>query len=52
MQGSVKSDVPLKPKEHNRFPTELGRSFFGTMGKAASEVILKTISGTIHLRQR
>ncbi|HWZ83348.1 MAG TPA: DUF4097 family beta strand repeat-containing protein [Terriglobales bacterium] len=52
MQGSVKSDVPLKPKEHNRFPTELGRSFFGTMGKAASEVILKSISGTIHLRQR
>ena len=41
MQGFVKSDVPLKPKEHNRFPTELGRSFFGTIGKAASEVVLE-----------
>ena len=52
MQGFVKSDVPLKPKEHNRFVPELGRSFFGTMGKAASEVILKSISGTIRLKQR
>jgi DUF4097 and DUF4098 domain-containing protein YvlB len=50
MQGFVKSDVPLKPKEHNRFATELGRSFFGTVGKAASEVVLKSISGTIRLK--
>ena len=52
MQGYVKSDVPLKPKEHNRFPTEMGRSFFGTVGKAASEVVLKSISGTIRLKYR
>jgi DUF4097 and DUF4098 domain-containing protein YvlB len=52
MQGFVKSDVPLKPKEHSRFPTELGRSFFGTVGKAASEVVLKSISGTIRLKYR
>lgn len=52
MEGFVKSDVPLKPKDHNRFPTELGRSFFGTVGKAASEVMLKSISGTIRLKQR
>ncbi len=52
MQGFVKSDVPLKPKQHNRFPTELGRSFFGTVGKAASEVVLKSISGTIRLKYR
>jgi DUF4097 and DUF4098 domain-containing protein YvlB len=52
MQGFVKSDVPLRPKDHNRFPTELGRSFFGTIGKAASEVVLKSISGTIRLKQR
>jgi len=52
MQGSVKSEVQLKPKEHSRFPTELGRSFFGTVGKAASEVVLKSISGTIRLKQR
>jgi DUF4097 and DUF4098 domain-containing protein YvlB len=52
IQGFVKSDVPLKPKEHSRFPTELGRSFFGTVGKAASEVVLKSISGTIRLKYR
>ena len=52
MQGYVKSDVPLKPKDHSRFPTELGRSFFGTVGKAASEVVLKSISGTIRLKYR
>ena len=52
MQGFVKSDVPLKPKEHSRFVPQVGRSFFGTMGKAASEVILKSISGTIRLKQR
>ena len=52
IKGFVKSDVPLKPKDHSRFPTELGRSFFGTVGKAASEVVLKSISGTIRLKQR
>jgi len=52
MQGHVQSDVPLKPKENNRFPVEVGRSFFGTVGKAASEVILKSFSGKIRLKQR
>lgn len=52
MQGFVQSDVPLKPKEHSRFPTELGRSFFGTVGKAASEVVLKSFSGKIRLKRR
>jgi DUF4097 and DUF4098 domain-containing protein YvlB len=52
MQGHVQSDVPLKPKEHNRFPVEVGRSFFGTVGKAASEVVLKSFSGKIRLKQR
>lgn len=50
IQGFVKSDVPLKPKDHIRYATELGRSFFGTVGKAASEVVLKSISGTIRLK--
>jgi DUF4097 and DUF4098 domain-containing protein YvlB len=52
MQGHVQSDVPLKPKEHTRFPVEVGRSFFGTVGKAASEVVLKSFSGKIRLKQR
>jgi DUF4097 and DUF4098 domain-containing protein YvlB len=52
MQGHVQSDVPLKPREHNRFPVEVGRSFFGTVGKAASEVVLKSFSGKIRLKQR
>lgn len=52
IQGFVKSDVPLKPKDHIRYTTELGRSFFGTVGKAASEVVLKSISGTIRLKYR
>jgi DUF4097 and DUF4098 domain-containing protein YvlB len=52
IKGFVKSDVPLKPKEHSRFIPEVGRSFFGTVGKAASEVVLKSISGTIRLKQR
>jgi len=52
MQGSVQSDVPLKPKDHTRFPVEVGRSFFGTVGKAASEVVLKSFSGKIRLKQR
>ena len=52
VKGHVQSDVPLKPKEHNRFPVEVGRSFFGTVGKAASEVVLKSFSGKIRLKQR
>ncbi len=52
MQGHVQSDVPLKPKEHTKFPVEVGRSFFGTVGKAASEVVLKSFSGKIRLKQR
>ena len=52
MQGFVQSDVLLTPKGHNRFPTELGRSFFGTVGKAASEVVFKSFSGKIRLKRR
>jgi len=52
MQGHVQSDVPLKPKDHTRFPMEVGRSFFGSVGKAASEVVFKSFSGKIRLKQR
>ena len=49
--GQVQHDFPLKPK-HSRFSVEAGRSFFGTVGKAASEVVLRSFSGKIRLKQR
>lgn len=49
--GQVQNDFPLNPK-HSRFSVEAGRSFFGTVGKAASEVVLRTFSGKIRLKQR
>jgi len=52
MQGQVQSDVSLVQNEHPRFPVEAGRSFFGTVGKAASEVVFKSISGKIRLKRR
>jgi len=51
MQGQVESDLSLVPSEHPRFPIEAGRSFFGTVGKAASEVVFKSISGKIRLKR-
>jgi DUF4097 and DUF4098 domain-containing protein YvlB len=50
--GKVQNDFPLQPKQHTRFPLEAGRSFFGTVGKAASEVVLRSFSGRIRLKQR
>lgn len=52
MQGQVLKEFPLQPKQHNRFPVEAGRSFFGTVGKAASEVVMRSFSGKIRLKQR
>jgi DUF4097 and DUF4098 domain-containing protein YvlB len=49
--GRVQHDFPLEPK-HSRFPVESGRSFLGTVGKAASEVVLRSFSGRIRLKQR
>lgn len=51
MLGRVQHDFPLKP-QHSRFPVEAGRSFFGTSGQAASEVVLRSFSGRIRLKQR
>jgi len=50
--GRVQNDFPLQPKQHSRFNFEAGRSFFGTVGKAASEVVLRSFSGRIRLKQR
>ncbi len=49
--GRVRHDFPLRPK-HSRFPVEAGRSFIGTTGQASSEVVLRSFSGKIRLKQR
>jgi hypothetical protein len=49
--GRVHHDFPLKPM-HSRFPVEEGRTFIGTTGGAASEVVLRSFSGRIRLKQR
>ncbi len=49
--GRVRHDFPLQPK-HSRFPVDVGRSFVGTTGKAASEVVLRSFNGKIRLKQR
>jgi DUF4097 and DUF4098 domain-containing protein YvlB len=49
--GQVTNDFPLQA-HHSRFSVEAGRSFFGTAGKAASEVVLRSFSGKIRLKQR
>jgi DUF4097 and DUF4098 domain-containing protein YvlB len=51
MLGRVQHDFPLQ-SQHSRFPVDAGRSFFGTAGKAASEVVLRSFSGKIRLKQR
>jgi DUF4097 and DUF4098 domain-containing protein YvlB len=49
--GKVQHDFPLQ-KKHSRFSEEVGRSFVGTSGQAASEVVLRSFSGKIRLKQR
>ncbi len=51
MLGRVQHDFPLKPR-HSRFHEEVGRSFIGTTGQASSEVVLRSFSGRIRLKQR
>jgi hypothetical protein len=48
--GRVQNDFPLQA-QHSRFSVEAGRSFFGTAGKAASQVVLRSFSGKIRLKQ-
>jgi DUF4097 and DUF4098 domain-containing protein YvlB len=49
--GRVQHDFPLQ-RHHSRFSEEVGRSFVGTSGQAASEVVLRSFSGRIRLKQR
>jgi DUF4097 and DUF4098 domain-containing protein YvlB len=49
--GKVQNDLDLMPR-HTRDAFVEGRSFFGTVGKAASKVVLHSFSGKIRLKQR
>ncbi len=51
MLGRVHDDLDLIP-QHSRYPVEQGRSFFGTVGQAASKVVLHSFRGKIRLKQR
>jgi DUF4097 and DUF4098 domain-containing protein YvlB len=51
IKGQVENDFPLQPKAHTVFPIDKARAFVGTAGKAASKVVLHTISGTIRLKK-
>lgn len=52
LQGQVQNDFPLQPRQHPHISLDATRAFFGTAGKAASEVVMKTFSGKIRLKQR
>ena len=54
VKGEVHDDIPLQPKSHTWYPIQEGRTFMGTMGRAAvsSTVVLRSFSGKIHLRKR
>lgn len=51
MLGKVQHDFPLQPR-HSHLSLEPERAFFGTVGKAASDVVLRSFSGRIRLKQR
>ncbi|HZQ23693.1 MAG TPA: DUF4097 family beta strand repeat-containing protein [Terriglobales bacterium] len=53
VHGRVENDdVPFLPKTHTSFVQIPGSSFAGTIGKAASSVVIKTFSGKIRLKKR
>ena len=54
VKGEVHDDIPLQPKNHSWLTFQEGRTFMGTMGRAAvsSTVVLRSFSGKIHLRKR
>ena len=52
VRGQVQNDFPLEPMPHPQSRIEAGRAFVGTMGKAASKVVLRSFSGRIRLKQR
>ena len=52
VHGAVENDFPFEPKAHTSFAVVPGSSFAGTIGKAASSVVLRTFSGKIRLKKR
>ena len=52
IHGAVENDFPFEPKAHTSFAVVPGSSFAGTIGKAASSVVLRTFSGKIRLKKR
>jgi hypothetical protein len=52
LQGRVQNDFPLQPKQHLHGTLDATRAFFGTAGKAASGVVMRSFSGKIRLKQR
>ena len=52
VRGQVQNDFPLEPMPHPQTRIEAGRAFIGTVGKAASKVVLRSFSGKIRLKQR
>jgi DUF4097 and DUF4098 domain-containing protein YvlB len=52
VRGEVQDDIPLQPRSRTWVPLKQGSAFVGTMGKAASSVVLRTFSGKIHLKKR
>jgi DUF4097 and DUF4098 domain-containing protein YvlB len=52
VRGHVQNDFPLDPIPHPRMALDAGRAFVGTVGKAASQVVLRSFSGRIRLKQR
>jgi hypothetical protein len=52
LQGQVQNDFPLQPKQRPHAALDATRAFFGTAGKAASGVVMRSFSGKIRLKQR
>lgn len=52
MRGHVQNDFPLMSIPHPRVSFDAERAFVGTVGKAASQVVLRSFSGKIRLKQR
>jgi DUF4097 and DUF4098 domain-containing protein YvlB len=52
LKGQVQNDFPLQPKQHSHVALDATRAFFGTAGKAASGVVMRSFSGKIRLKLR
>jgi DUF4097 and DUF4098 domain-containing protein YvlB len=51
VKGKVDNELPFQPEQHTSFATS-ATAFAGSLGKAASSVVLRTFTGQIHLKKR